>query len=184
MATAERPTPAPRPRPHPQPRPRPQTQQTLLVVPQVPNDSTTLLQKSPTSAQEDEETFFSAVISPTASMCVGGGKEVEALKGLTLITLDSERKEIAKTAALSAGEGRNVEDGEEKEEEEVCDEKARILAEQEDKSYSEWVKIFVFLRCGYCCNCCCYILRNEKKKKITGLRPANFNTPFFLPLMC
>ncbi|KAG0063227.1 hypothetical protein BGZ89_010054 [Linnemannia elongata] len=140
VTAAEPPIPAPRPRPHPQPRPRPQTQQTLLVVPQVPNDSTTILQKSPTSAQEDEETFFSAVISPTASMrgaC--GGKDVEALKGLTLITLDSERKEIAKTAALSADEGHDVEEAKDEEkEEEVCDEKARILAEQEDKSYSEW----------------------------------------------
>lgn len=151
VTAAEPPIPAPRPRPHPQPRPRSQTQQTLLVVPQVPNDSTTILQKSPTSAQEDEETFFSAVISPTASMrgaC--GGKDVEALKGLTLITLDSERKEIAKTAALSADEGHDVEEAKDEEkEEEVCDEKARILAEQEDKSYSEWVKDLVFIFLSY-----------------------------------
>ncbi|KAF9542553.1 hypothetical protein EC957_001846 [Mortierella hygrophila] len=128
MATAEPPIPAPRPRP--QPRSRSQTQHTLLVVPKVLNDSTTILQKSPTSGQEDEETFFSTVISPVAGM--RGGKDVEALKGLTLIT----RKEIAKTAALSTDEGRDVEEGEKKE---VCDKKARILAEQQDKSYSEWV---------------------------------------------
>ena len=52
-------------------------------------------------------------------MCAN--KEVEALKRLTPITMDYKRKDIAKTAALSADEGRNVEEGEE---EEVCDEKA------------------------------------------------------------
>jgi hypothetical protein len=122
--------------PIPAPRPRPQSHQTLLVVPQVPNDSTTLLQKAPTSAKEDEETFSAVITSATSikdkSVQDKGGKMVETLKGgLTLITLDTAGSEaIAKSAALSEDEG---------EDDDVCDEKERIRALQEDKSYSEWV---------------------------------------------
>ncbi|KAG0296969.1 hypothetical protein BGZ96_008005 [Linnemannia gamsii] len=128
--------------PIPAPRPRPRSRQTLLVVPQVLNDSTTLLQKSLTSTKEDEETFH-AVISSTINAkdksAQGkvekkkkkGEKEVEKLKGgLTLVTLDSERANaIAKTAVFSGDD----------EEDKMCDEKERMRVLQEDKSYSEWV---------------------------------------------
>ncbi|KAF9155055.1 hypothetical protein BG015_011193 [Linnemannia schmuckeri] len=128
MAAVEPPIPAP------SPHPPPQTEHPLLVVPQVLNNSTTLLQKSPTSSQEDEETFFRAVTSPTASMC--DEKEVEVLKELTLITLDSEKREvIAKTAALSVEEEYCGAEEQKAGDSEVYDEEARILALQEDKSF-------------------------------------------------
>ncbi|KAG0272171.1 hypothetical protein BGZ95_012093 [Linnemannia exigua] len=148
-AAIEPPIPAPRPRPCPRSQQLLPQHQPLLVVPQVPNDSTTILQKSPTSAQGDQETYFSAVISPTSA---GGGKMVAPLKGgLTLITLESNgdvNEGIAKSAAFSAEEDHNAEaedddEEEEEEEEEEMDEvereKERVLLQQEDKSYSEWV---------------------------------------------
>ncbi|KAF9904143.1 hypothetical protein EC991_002978 [Linnemannia zychae] len=147
MSTAvDSPVPAPRPRPRPRSQNIQQNHhQPLLVVPQVPNDSTTILQKSPTSAQEDQETFFNAIISPSGAN-EGEGKKMTTLKGgLTLITLESESKAIAKSAALSVDdEGHSVEEikeqnGEEVELDGIEKEKEKVLLQQEDKSYSEWV---------------------------------------------
>lgn len=157
--------------PIPAPRPRPRSRQTLLVVPQVLNDSTTLLQKSPTSIQEDEETFR-AVISSTTSVKdksaqksekkgrKKGEKKVETLKGgLTLVTLDSEGSHgIAKTAVFSTDD----------EEDEVCDENERIRALQEDKAYSEWVRSL------FCFYFPFFMLWRENENMLIVFASANF----------
>ncbi|KAF9933745.1 hypothetical protein FBU30_004546 [Linnemannia zychae] len=135
-----------------------------LIVPQIINNSTTLLQKSPVSTGEDDdddqETFFSAVISPITSInetesslmpnnsTLGedDGKDEKqpiSLKRLTMITLedsnenDSGNDKIVKTATLSVDEEhQSIEQIVEKVE--TTDEKERILAQQVDRSYSEW----------------------------------------------
>ncbi|KAF9094347.1 hypothetical protein BGX23_002272 [Mortierella sp. AD031] len=148
------------PIPAPRPRPRPQQQQDLsnrrshqhhhLVVPEVPNDSTTILQKSLTSPGEDAKTFFSAIISPTTSdydydAALNSALEskrtvVTPLKGLTLVTLGVEPDNIAQSAVLSGGEDHVHEDNDdEEEEEELVGEQDRVRAHQEDKSYSDSV---------------------------------------------